>query len=296
MATSSPSPASSPSTPSTPSPSTSGNLALDQIRDGRVLVVGASRGLGRELVRALAQPGLGNTIFATVRREVDAASLRAELGEGLALVVADVELADEDAAQRLSSALASHDAALRLDHVIVNAGYFTTETLEELHASEQRLMIEVCALAPLRVVQTLVLGGVLTRGGRVTLLTSEGGSIGLRTEREGGANYGHHMSKAAANMMGRLLAWDLKPRGIAVVMVHPGFLRTTMTSHYAHLYDQFGAVEASEAAPYVLAAAASVTLQSTGRFVAAMGARGLGLGVYALEHPEDLGPGGDLPW
>lgn len=39
------------------------------------------------------------------------------------------------------------------------------------------------------------------------------GSIGLRTEKEGGANYGHHMSKAAANMAGRLMAWDLKPKG-----------------------------------------------------------------------------------
>jgi NAD(P)-dependent dehydrogenase (short-subunit alcohol dehydrogenase family) len=36
------------------------------------------------------------------------------------------------------------------------------------------------------------------------------------------------MSKCAENMMGKLLAWDVKPKGVAVVMVHPGFLRTEM--------------------------------------------------------------------
>lgn len=65
--------------------------------------------------------------------------------------------------------------------------------------------------------------GLVKQGGKVILITSEGGSIGLRTEKEGGANYGHHMSKCAANMMGRLLAWDLKPKGIAVLPQFPSF-------------------------------------------------------------------------
>lgn len=62
----------------------------------------------------------------------------------------------------------------------------------------------------------------MSSGSRIGFITSEGGSIGLRTEKEGGANYGHHMSKAAANMGGKLLAWDLKPKGIPLVMIHPG--------------------------------------------------------------------------
>lgn len=77
-------------------------------------------------------------------------------------------------------------------------------------------MMEICAMAPLAIVQKIITSGQLGKGGKVALITSEGGSIGLRTEKEGGANYGHHMSKCAVNMMGRLLAWDVKPKGIAV--------------------------------------------------------------------------------
>merc|ERR1719284_937651 len=121
--------------------------------------------------------------------------------------------------------------------------------------------------------------------------------IGLRTEKEGGANYGHHMSKAAANMGGKLLAWDLKPKGIPLVMIHPGFLKTDMTKDkYAHLYEELGAVFPEEAVPYIRQPGADMTLDTTGRFVAALGSKGLGLGVWALEDPDRVTPGTDLPW
>ena len=60
----------------------------------------------------------------------------------------------------------------------------------------------------------------LAPNGKVALITTEGGSIALRTKEEGGGNYGHHASKAAANMVGRLLSHDLVDDGIAVVMIH----------------------------------------------------------------------------
>lgn len=82
---------------------------------------------------------------------------------------------------------------------------------------------------PNRHVECLVTGGKLKPGSRIGFITSEGGSIGLRTEKEGGGNYGHHGSKAAQNMMCKMLAYDLKPHEISVVMIHPGFLRTSMT-------------------------------------------------------------------
>lgn len=55
---------------------------------------------------------------------------------------------------------------------------------------------------------------------KVVLITTEGGSIALRTKEEGGGNFGHHGSKAAANMVGKLLANDLVDEGVAVVMIH----------------------------------------------------------------------------
>lgn len=55
---------------------------------------------------------------------------------------------------------------------------------------------------------------------KLILITTEGGSITLRTKEEGGGNYGHHGSKAAANMVGKLLAFDLIDHGITVAMIH----------------------------------------------------------------------------
>lgn len=79
-------------------------------------------------------------------------------------------------------------------------------------------------------------------------------------------------------------------------MIHPGFLRTEMTRHYSHLYDELGAVPASEAVAPILQVISDLTLESTGRFVAAMGSKGLGLGIWALPDPDALLPGGDLPF
>lgn len=57
-----------------------------------------------------------------------------------------------------------------------------------LDGSRQR--VQVCVLGPLRVLQSLVMSGLLREGSNVGMITSEGGSVGLRTEVEGGNNYG----------------------------------------------------------------------------------------------------------
>lgn len=51
------------------------------------------------------------------------------------------------------------------------------------------------------------------------MISSEAGSLGLRIE--GGGDYGHHASKAALNMVGKQLSYDLEEKGVAVGLVHP---------------------------------------------------------------------------
>lgn len=60
----------------------------------------------------------------------------------------------------------------------------------------------------------------LSPAAKIVILTSEAGSVTLRTEGEGGGMYGHHGSKAAGNMIGHLLGYDLKERGIPIAMIH----------------------------------------------------------------------------
>jgi NAD(P)-dependent dehydrogenase (short-subunit alcohol dehydrogenase family) len=90
-------------------------------------------------------------------------------------------------------------------------------------------MYTTSSIAPVFIVHRLVHGGLLRRGSKVVLVSSESGSIALRHEKEGGGNYAHHASKAALNMVGRLLSLDLKDKGVVVSIVHPGFMRTDMT-------------------------------------------------------------------
>jgi hypothetical protein len=60
----------------------------------------------------------------------------------------------------------------------------------------------------------------LSPNAKIVLLTSEAGSLTLRTEGEGGGMFGHHGSKAAGNMIGHLLGYDLKERGVPIAMIH----------------------------------------------------------------------------
>lgn len=90
-------------------------------------------------------------------------------------------------------------------------------------------MYTTSSIAPVFVVHQLVQSGLLKSGSKIVLVSSESGSITLRHESEGGGNYAHHASKAALNMVGKLLSLDLKEKGIIVSIVHPGFMRTEMT-------------------------------------------------------------------
>ena len=63
-------------------------------------------------------------------------------------------------------------------------------------------------------------------GGKIGVLTSRMGSI---TDNTSGGRYGYRMSKAALNAGLKSLAIDLKPKEIAIGILHPGYVRTEMT-------------------------------------------------------------------
>jgi NAD(P)-dependent dehydrogenase (short-subunit alcohol dehydrogenase family) len=115
---------------------------------------------------------------------------------------------------------------------VINAGRFTLEdfTAEKgPNWDEEVIMYTTSSVAPVVIVHRLAHAGLLASGSKVVLISSEGGSLTLRHEKEGGGNYAHHASKAALNMAGKLLSIDLKDKGVIISMVHPGFMRTEMT-------------------------------------------------------------------
>jgi NAD(P)-dependent dehydrogenase (short-subunit alcohol dehydrogenase family) len=118
---------------------------------------------------------------------------------------------------------------------------------------------DVNALGPLRVVTATL--GCLSKGSKIGIVTSRVGSLG---DNGSGGMYGYRMSKAALNAAGVSLARDLAPRGVAVCLLHPGFVATDMTAGR-------GTTSAPEAAARLLARVDELTLAGTGRFLHADG-------------------------
>jgi NAD(P)-dependent dehydrogenase (short-subunit alcohol dehydrogenase family) len=100
------------------------------------------------------------------------------------------------------------------------------------------------------------LRGNLGQGSKIAIITSRMGSIADNTS---GGRYGYRMSKAAVNMAGRSLAHDLKGDGIAVTILHPGFVRTDMTGHT-------GLIDPPESAAGLIARIDELTLENSGEF------------------------------
>ncbi|KAF5390028.1 hypothetical protein D9757_003887 [Collybiopsis confluens] len=216
------------------------------------LIVGASRGLGLELAKNLHGRD-GYNVFATTR-SLDT-HIRPEQLPNEINVIPNIDLTKEDAGAQIVSYLRG-DLGLgnasdeQLDLVIVNAGVFKADTLAEPQYDNLVEMFKVVAIAPLMIASHLTRANLLASPSKFILISSEGGSIALRTRQEGAGNYGHHASKAALNMMGKLLSNELNEKQITVGLIHPGFMRTDMTKNvgFDQFYDSGGAVEPSQAA------------------------------------------------
>ena len=175
-----------------------------------VLIVGATRGLGASLTKEYAKGS--NHVFATSR-----SSSAPESSQNITYIP-NIDVALEDAGSSLVTQLRPSKKTLNI--VIITAGYFATETFDEPNFENQVKMYKISSIGPVFIVHHLEKAGLLAKDAKIILVSSESGSITLRHESEGGGNYGHHASKAALNMVGKLLSLDLKEKGGAVGGVH----------------------------------------------------------------------------
>jgi len=210
---------------------------------GVSVVTGANRGIGLELARQL--KARGASVVAVCRKrspELDALGVRVESG---------VDVTEPAAWSKLAEQLAHDD----IDLLIQNAGVLLADSLEDVDLDEVRAQFELNAIAPLFL--TRALAPRLRTGAKVALISSRMGSIG---DNGSGGYYGYRMSKAALNAAGVSLAHDLKPRGVAVVILHPGSVRTEMTGGH-------GMIEADESVRGLLQRIDELRLATTGRFL-----------------------------
>ncbi|MEM6730540.1 MAG: SDR family oxidoreductase [Myxococcota bacterium] len=214
------------------------------------VVIGANRGIGLEVVRQLA--ARGDSVVAACRTtspELDATS-------GVT-VVTGVDVSKRASLDTLRIKVESDG----VDQLWVVAGILRRVSLEDLDLETIRTQFEVNAIGPLQAVAALL--PALREGSQVGLLTSRMGSIADNTS---GGSYGYRMSKAALNMAGRSLAHDLRPRGISVTLLHPGFVRTDMTGGAGH-------IDAHESAAGLIKRLDESSMESTGSFYHQSGER-----------------------
>ena len=176
------------------------------------LITGSNRGIGLEYCRQLKEQG--HQVIAVCRSPSE------DLQDLGVQIEADVDLTSDTAVEDLVKRLNGK----RIDVLINNAGIVERISLDNLDFESIRRQFEVNAIAPLRFTSALLPN--LTSGSKVILMTSRMGSIGDNTS---GGSYGYRMSKVALSMAGKSLAHDLKPRGIAVAILHPGLVKTRMT-------------------------------------------------------------------
>ncbi|HKB52078.1 MAG TPA: SDR family NAD(P)-dependent oxidoreductase [Solirubrobacterales bacterium] len=194
-----------------------------------VLITGASTGIGR--ATALHLDNAGWRVFAGVRKEEDAASLRRAGSDRLAPLILDVTDADQifAAAERIGAEVGESG----LDGLVNNAGVAMPSPLETLPIEDFKRQIEINLTGQVAVTQAL-LPQIRAAGGRMVFLSSIGGRIAFPFT---GA---YHAAKFGIEAIGDVFRRELRGWGISVSVVEPGSIATSIWDRGERAADEIG--------------------------------------------------------
>jgi len=218
-----------------------------------VLITGANRGIGLALVKAYA--GRRDKVIATVRATSD----RHELDEAVKAAPKWIEVIEMDVADPAEIGRARRRLeAEPIDVLINNAGIGGPERQSATDMDFDGLIdtLNVNTIAPLRVANAF-LPNVKAAKGKIITLSSQMGQV----QSASSDSLAYRVSKAAVNKLMRGLATELKPMGIPVLIVHPGWVKTDMGGDGAQLTPEQSAAQLQKLID-------KLDLASTGKFLA----------------------------
>jgi uncharacterized protein len=186
-----------------------------ELRDRRVLVTGATGGLGQAIARGLHERGA--RLVLTGRRAEVLSTLAQELQAEQ--IVGDLASAAD--AQRLAS------LAGDVDVLVANAGLSSSGLLTSLEADDVDRAIDVNLRAPLQLARLLAAGMAERGSGQIIFISSLSGMSG----QPGSAVYS--ATKFGLRGLAQALRAELRPRGVGVSTVLPGFIRDAGMFHDA---------------------------------------------------------------
>lgn len=210
-----------------------------------VVITGANRGIGLELAKLYA--ARGDSVTGVCRETSD------ELEDIADQVISGIDLTNDES---INAVVAILEQLLEgpLDLLINNAGLFCNETLSDMNFDSIQQQLNINAIVPLKMAFALL--PFMADGSKIANITSRMGSLEDNTS---GSYYGYRASKAALNAFGKSLAVDLKPKGIAVAQLHPGFVQTRMVNFS-------GDISPEQAAAGLAARIDELTLENSGGF------------------------------
>lgn len=190
-----------------------------------ILITGTSRGIGLALTRELL--GLGHHVIASARAPQESDALRElEMIHGPAVTLLKMDVNDEGAVINAAHELRQQFQAL--DAVVNNAAVFPEkgdESITEIDLECFRQAFETNVLGVARVSRAFL--PLLEKGTDPRLLNISSGA-GSILHKHDSNYYAYSVSKAALNMLTRALAAEFKHRGVCVVALTPGWVRTRM--------------------------------------------------------------------
>ncbi|MET0884993.1 MAG: oxidoreductase [Mycetocola sp.] len=179
------------------------------------LITGSSRGFGRELSQAVLESG--DRLVATARRPDQLAELRGAYGDEVRTFALDVT---DAAAARDAVAFAVKEFG-SLDVVVNNAGYANSAPIEETSDADFRAQIEANLFGTVNVTKAALPTMRVQRSGTIIQFSSVGGRVG------GTPGMGaYQTAKFAVEGFSEVLANEVRPFGIKVMIVEPGAFRT----------------------------------------------------------------------
>ena len=190
-------------------------------RDKTVMITGASSGIGRGLALELSRRGAKVGLIARRAEALTELVREIENANGKALALpADVM----DAASLSAAATELESAFGPIDVLIANAGVGATVDGAELKGSTVAGVINVNVIGAANSVEAVVPEMVKRGSGQLVVISSLAAYRGLPKSAA------YCASKAAVSAFFESLRLDLKPRGIDVTIIHPGFIKTPLTA------------------------------------------------------------------